>query len=108
VRHFGTFVNASHNWYTVSPLPNSWWHIAMNCSGKVIRQLQAYVLNLLFSWKFEHKCAFGDLLTVCNILCTCNEGHHFYLNDIQTNYVMVYLNDYNENAKNIIFFKVYV
>jgi len=23
VRHLGTFVNASHNWYTVSPLPKS-------------------------------------------------------------------------------------
>ena len=33
------------------------------------------------------------------ILCTCNEGHHFYLNDMQTNYVMKYLNDYNDNAK---------
>jgi len=26
----------------------------MSCLGEVIRQLQAYVLNLLFSWKFEH------------------------------------------------------
>ena len=33
------------------------------------------------------------------MLCTCNEGHHFYLNDMQTNYVMEYLNDYNGNAK---------
>ena len=23
VRHLGTFVNSSHNWYTVSPLPKS-------------------------------------------------------------------------------------
>jgi len=29
VRHLGTFVNASHNWYTVSPLPKRWWHITM-------------------------------------------------------------------------------
>ena len=102
LRHLGTFVNASHNWYTVSPLPKSWWHITMNCLGEVIRQLHAYVLNLLFSWKFEHKCGFGDLFTFCNtfnVLCTCNEGHHFYLNDMQTNYVMEYLTDYNENAK---------
>jgi len=35
----------------------------------------------------------------------------FYLNDKQTNYVMEYLNDYNENAKIIkikIVFEVYV
>jgi len=45
------------------------------------------------------------------ILCTCNEGHHFYLNDKQTNFVMEYLNDYNENAKIIkikFIFEVYV
>ena len=36
------------------------------------------------------------------ILCTCNEGHHFYLNDMQANYVMEYLNDYNENAKMLV------
>jgi len=76
VRHLGTFVNASHNWYTIRPLPKSWWHITMNCSGDVIRQLQAYVLNLLFSWKFEHKCGFGDLLTFI-ISCICVEGYNF-------------------------------
>ena len=42
--------------------------ITINCSGEVIRQLQAYVLNLLFFWKFEHKCGFGDILTFCNIM----------------------------------------
>ena len=35
------------------------------------------------------------------MLCPCNEGHRFYLNDMHTHYVMEYLNDYrsNENAK---------
>ena len=45
------------------------------------------------------------------ILCTCNECHHFYFNDMQTNFVMEYLNEYNENAKIIkikIVFEVYV
>jgi len=68
VRHLGTFVNASHNWYTVSLLPKSWWHITINCSGEIIRQLQAHVLNILYSWKFEHTCGFGDLLRFCNIM----------------------------------------
>jgi len=54
--------NEKRNWVLVPRL------ITMNCSGKVIRQLQAYVLNLLFSWKFEHKCGFGDILTFCNIM----------------------------------------
>jgi len=40
-----------------------------------------------------------DLEIFFVILCTCNEGHHFYLNDMQTNNVMEYLNDYNKNAK---------
>jgi len=39
------FVIASHNWCTVSPLPKRWWRITMNCSGEVIRHLQAYVLE---------------------------------------------------------------
>jgi len=80
----------------------------MNWSGEVIRQLQAYVLNLLLFWKFEHKCKFGELLV---LLCTCNEGHHFYLNDMQINYAMEYLNYDNENAKiikNKFIFEVYV
>ena len=71
----GVKCNEKSNWVLVLRL------ITMNCSGEVIRQLQAYVLNLLFSLKFEHKCGFGDLLTFL-ILCTCNEGHQFYLNDM--------------------------
>jgi len=56
----GVKCNEKRNWVLVLRL------ITMNCSGKVIRQFQAYVLNLLFSRKFEHKCGFGDLLTFCN------------------------------------------
>jgi len=58
----GVKCNGKRNWVLVLRL------ITMNCSGEVIRQLQAYVLNLLFSWMFEHKCGFGDLQTFCNIM----------------------------------------
>jgi len=63
----------------------------MYCSGEVIRQLHAYVLIFFFLESLN--------------------TNHFYLNGMQTNYVMEYLNDYNENAKIIKFkfvFEVYV
>ena len=47
----GVKCNEKRNWVLVLRL------ITMNCLGEVIRQLQSYVLNLLFSWKYEHKCA---------------------------------------------------
>jgi len=58
----GVKCNEKSDWVLVLRL------ITMNCSCEVIRQFQAYVLNLLFSWKFEHKCGFGDLLTFCYIM----------------------------------------
>ena len=58
----GVKCNEKRNWVLVLRL------ITMNCSGEVIGQLQAYVLSLLFSWKFKHKCGFEDLLTFSNIM----------------------------------------
>ena len=67
VRHLGTFVNASHNWYTVSSLPKCLWNITMNRRGN--KTVTSICFKSFFSWKFEHKCGFGDLLTFCNIKC---------------------------------------
>jgi len=81
----------------------------MNCSGEVIRHLQSYVLESFFHESLNTNVDL-DIFQHFVILCTCNTGHYFF-NDMQTNYVMEYLNGYHENANiiNIKFvFEVYV
>ena len=70
----------------------------MNCSYEAIRQLQAYGLNLLFSWKFEDKCGFGDFFLHFVMLSTRDKGNKCFWSDMHTYYVMEYHNDYNDNA----------
>ena len=57
-----------------------------------LNQFLKCMLNLLFSWKCEHKCVLEDFQAFI-ISCICVEAYHFfYFNDIYTNYVMESLN----------------